>query len=220
MIRVAAIDDQQIVLEGYDNIFRKLKAIGEEIELVYSTLSANELLNHIDATSIHMADIYLIDFKMPEMGGVELINKLKERNKKVKTIIFSSYYEEPLIEGAFEAGANGYFSKGPHIDDLIEGIKNVYYQNYHFNKDFSERLIQNVLEHKSIEPSYNFSVNVAPREKEVAILISKGLSNKEIADKFGIKENTIDDYKKNFGKKTGAKTKSAIIVYCFWRGWI
>ena len=128
--------------------------------------------------------------------------------------------DEPLIEAAMGEGANSYFEKGPGINELIEGIKHVYESNYYFSKEFSESLIQKVLEHRLINPSYNFTAKVSPKEKEVVLLISKGLTNSEIAKQMGISENTVNDHKKKFTIKTKAKGKLEISVYCFWRGWV
>ena len=70
-------------------------------------------------------NLVLMDLQMPEMNGIELIKTLRTLDSKVKTIIFSSFYDEILIKAALKEGAKSYLPKGPLVQDLIAGINDV-----------------------------------------------------------------------------------------------
>jgi len=123
-IRVFIIDDQIDFVKGLLHLFRN----NSEIEFVGYSTNPESFFKSIVPSKF---DILLIDIKMPELNGINLISKLIDRFPYLKTIIISVYHDFDKLQEALGAGAKGYISKNSSKLKIEEAIKSV-----HKNKTF------------------------------------------------------------------------------------
>ena len=123
-IRVFIIDDQIDFIKGILHLFRNNK----EIEFVGYSTNPESFFKTMEPSKF---DILLIDIKMPEFNGIDLITKLICRFPYLKTIIISVYHDFDKLQQALGAGAKGYLSKNSSKFKIEEAIKVV-----HNNKTF------------------------------------------------------------------------------------
>jgi len=218
MINVAIIDDHQLILNGLELAFKSFDSKKYKAKGFF--LSGEEFLSFLEKNKKHKIDVALIDFQMPGINGIDLIQLLRKKYPSIKTIIFSNHYETPLIKAAFKSGANSYLPKNCDVNEVFEAINEVYTSNYYLRDDFSAPILKVMISNKEIIPTYNFSADLSDREKLVGILITKEYSYKEIAMQLDISQRTVEDHKNSFKKKTGITKQAGIAAYCHWMGWV
>lgn len=218
MIKVAIVDDHEMFRMGIKSLFDNFNQ--EVVEVVTIAESADEFLNYLQSDSGKNVDVALIDFQMPEMNGVELIKELAHAHPSVKSVLYSTYYGLYLMESAIEAGAKGCIAKKMNFADLLNALKEVHNKGYYLSDDLTEKAIRCLVQKKKIIPDYDFSAKITNREREIATLVAKGLSYKEIGAELNISKRTVEDYRDNFCRKTGADKQAGITTYCIFMGWL
>ena len=204
MINVAVIDDQPIILNGFKQMFNEAKK-NYNVDLIFTSTSPKELFTFLESNNFQTIDIVIIDFKMPDINGIELTKKLKEAYPNIKCILFSSYYNTELIENAMSIGARSCLKKEIRYKELFEALIEVHRSGYYLPDDFPLDVIQRITSKKSITPIHDFSAKITSREKEIAILIAQDKSYKEIGDLINISPRTVEEHKNNFSKKRDAR---------------
>ncbi|MEG0909708.1 MAG: response regulator transcription factor [Bacilli bacterium] len=206
MIRLAIVDDDILIRESLKIII----GIDEEIEVVTTLENGKEC---IDFLSENKVDILLLDMRMPVMDGEEVLEEISKRNIDVKILILTTFDEEKLISSAIKHKTNGYLLKSSKPDKIISGIKSVYLGNGVFESDIVSKLVlgssNNDLDDKeNLLNRYELS----DREKDIVKLISKGLSNKEIASEIFLSEGTIKNHITSILSKMDLKHRTQIAI--------
>ena len=181
MIKIAVIDDQPIILDGFGSILKKM-ASKIDIKLIFTATNGQYLIDYLEINGEDSIDIAILDFKMPGMNGIELVKYLKQKFPSIKSVLFSSYYEVPMIEGAMLHGASSFLEKNMRYKDLMFALNQIHETGYYFPDGFPHHIIKSLVEGEKIKPTHDFTAVVSDRCKEVAILIAKGFSYKDIAD--------------------------------------
>jgi DNA-binding NarL/FixJ family response regulator len=115
MLRVAIVDDQPIVRKGLANVLKKEPGV----ELV------GEAQNGLEAVKLCaqlQPDILISDLKMPKLGGLDLIKRLKALKLDTRVIILSMYGDKAYINSALSAGAKGFVLKKSSISELVQAL--------------------------------------------------------------------------------------------------
>ncbi|HZU09659.1 MAG TPA: response regulator transcription factor, partial [Pseudacidobacterium sp.] len=128
----------------------------------------------------HHPDIILVDLRLPDKSGVEIIRCIRSKNANAKFIVLTTYDGDEDIHQALEAGARGYIIKGMPYETLIDALRRV-----HAGNRYLPRPIEKILESRMPDS------DLSPREREVLALIVAGKSNKEIATALGISRATV-----------------------------
>lgn len=218
MIKVAIVDDHEMFRMGIKSLFDNFNQ--EVVKIVTIAESADEFLNYLQRDGGVGVDVALIDFQMPEMNGVELIKELALSYPSLKSVLYSTYYGLYLMESAIEAGAKGCIAKKMNFEDLLSALNEVHNKGYYLSDDMSEKAIRCLVQKKKIKPDYDFSAKITNREREIATLVSKGLSYKEIGAELEISKRTVEDYRDSFCRKTGAEKQAGITTFCIYMGWL
>jgi DNA-binding NarL/FixJ family response regulator len=175
-IRVLIVDDHPVVRAGLASLLRRqagLKLTGA----AHSGEEAMELLKRSPA------DVMLLDLRMPTINGINLLNLLKPLDYRPKAIILSSYeYEEELYQ-AVKAGARGYLSKNASREEIVTAIEEVVAGGTYF----PDRILKWIVEREA-RSSLSF------REIEILEMVSRGLTNKEIAVALQISHYTVRNH--------------------------
>ena len=203
-IRVAIIDDHQIVIDG---IYAMLKE-QEGINIVVSTTSPGELLEALQSTG---ADVLITDVFMPEMNGRDLAKKVKEKFPQTKILALSMSGQGQMVDAMInESDIAGYVLKNLCKEELLLAIRKIYDGGIYF----SEEVLHELRAFSDIKKE-NHEVHLTLREIEIIQLIEKELTNTEIAAQLFISERTVETHRKNIFRKTGTGSIIGLVKYAY-----
>ena len=158
-----------------------------------------------------LPDILLIDIHMPVLSGLEATKIIKEKFPYIKVIILSvSDYIEDLFT-AIQYGAQGYLLKNMDPDDWLQYLRSIIEGSNTTAKDFAGKLLYQFRE-RDLQNTPSIS-SLTPREKEILLLVSKGLTNKQIAEQLFISENTVKNHIKNLLEKLNLENRVQLASY-------
>jgi DNA-binding NarL/FixJ family response regulator len=152
-----------------------------------------------------MPDLILMDVNMPVMNGIKAAKMLKEEKHPSKVLFLTIYNDREYLLEALKLGVEGYILKDAEYDDLIKAIRTIYNGGVYIHPSLMEE-IDNI-DHE------NLKKDLTPREIEILKLISKGYSNKEIAQKLFLSEKTVKNHVYNIFKKLDVKDRTQAAIY-------
>jgi DNA-binding NarL/FixJ family response regulator len=199
-IRLLCIDDHPTVLDG-------LCAI---LNLQADMIVAGTSSNGQDGVQRYRAlrpDVVLLDLRLPDMTGFEVIQHIKAEAPNARIVVLSSHEGDVDIRRALDAGAQGYVPKGMVREELLDVIRTVHAGK----KRLPSAVAQTLAEHISADM-------VSPREVQVLSLMSAGKRNKEIAAELSIAEDTVKMHVKNILAKLHASDRTEAVTIALRRG--
>jgi DNA-binding NarL/FixJ family response regulator len=182
-IRLLIVDDHPVVRAGLSSMLGKHK----DLELAGVAASVEEALAVLARRPV---DVVLLDLRMPKMNGIDGIRLFNQQLSPPWVIILSSFEFEEEIFRAVQAGARGYLLKEMTRDEIVAGILAVNAGKRYFPPAVAAMLAER-----------NHRSSLSPRELEILELLSKGLTNKEIGQAFGISKHTVRNHINNITQK-------------------
>ena len=215
MIKILIADDQELIRDSL------------RIVLSGNTdFSVNTAANGIEvvrAVRRDKPDVILMDIRMPEMDGVQCTQIIKENYPEIKIIILTTFDDDEYIFSALKHGASGYLLKGISADRLMESIHKVYHGNAMINEDIAGKVVkmfsQMARENAAvITVDENYIKEITESEWKVIGLVSKGLSNKEIAAELFLTEGSVRNYLSSVLKKLDLRDRTQLAIWAVqWR---
>jgi DNA-binding NarL/FixJ family response regulator len=200
-IRVVLADDHVFVRDGIKYLLENevnLEVVGEATDGV-EALKIIESLN---------PDLLILDIRMPNLTGIEVVENLRGHNKSLKIVMLSMHESEEYVLKSIKAGADGYLLKGSSKEEFLKAIHTVANGGKYFSGDISSILISQLSNPNTIiEPKKNLyeDLLITKREKEILRLLLAGKGNKEIADTLDISKRTAEVHRFNLMKKLKVK---------------
>ncbi len=207
-IRVVIADDHPTYGEGLKALFRDDDVV-DFLEAATSDQATIEMVNR------QKPDVVLMDYEFPEgqMDGVKISELLLAQNPGLKIIMLSRHGEVPLIKNALGSGLSGYLLKERSMAEIKKAIEAA-----HAGFEVVERgtLVQVLAEGIRINAPAKGQKNddhpLTPRELEIAQLMARGKTTRDIAEELFISNNTVDTHKKNIYSKLGVKNVAELII--------
>jgi DNA-binding NarL/FixJ family response regulator len=197
-IKIILVDDHTLFTEGLVAALSKDK----EIEVIATFSDAREALK---ALKLKLPDLLITDISMPNMNGVEFIQKLNERYPKLK-ILVSSMYQQMVSS----KNIHGYLQKDTTTFEFLNAIKKIVLEDKHYFKE---------IVHKNNISEFNKSI-LTKREKEVVSLISKEFTVHQIAEELFISKLTVESHKKNIFLKLQVNTNAGLVKKALMLGFL
>ena len=173
----------------------------EDVELVGEVANGHELLPLLKRVE---ADVVLLDVQLPGLDGLACLEALAEQHARVKVAMLSAVEDPQVIESAFRRGADAYILKSVNPFDLPAAIR---------------QLVDGSVIHRALTPSGNAAAPKAAglSEKEVAVLVElcHGHTNKQIAAKLWLSEQTVKFHLRNVYRKLGIKSRTEALRYAY-----
>jgi two-component system, NarL family, nitrate/nitrite response regulator NarL len=165
----------------------------------------------IDLCEKLLPDILLVDIEMPVLNGLEATKIIKAKHPFIKVIILSvSDHVEDLFT-AIQYGAQGYLLKNMDPDDWLQYLRSIVEGSDTAARGLASKLLYQFRE-RDVQNTPSIS-SLTPREKEILQLVSKGLTNKLIADQLFISENTVKNHIKNLLQKLHLENRVQLASY-------
>lgn len=202
-IRVMLVDDHPLVRTGIAGML----ANADEIEIVGEAANGKEALQVLVATQ---PDVILLDLRMPEMDGPELIRHLRSEGNNIGILVLTTYDTDADILRATEAGANGYLLKDTSRDELIGAIRATHAGDGWLTPTIAAQLMRTVRQGE-IE-------QLSSRELQVLKHVAKGLSNKEIASELHVSQATVKTHLLHIFRKLDVNDRTAAVTMAMERG--
>jgi DNA-binding NarL/FixJ family response regulator len=141
--------------------------------------------------------VILLDLGLPGMHGVDGIPQLKKIMPQAKIIVITVYDNKPVVLQALAAGADGYLLKADGLETIMRGIREVIDGGAPLNSHIAKMILSTF----SIAPPQSADVELTEREREILVMLSKGMIKKEIARAVNLSYHTIDSHVRNiYGK--------------------
>ncbi|MDQ4148633.1 MAG: response regulator transcription factor [Actinomycetota bacterium] len=162
-----------------------------------------------------MPEVVVMDLNLPTVSGVEATRRITEESPHAKVIILSASGEEPDVMEAVKAGACGYLLKSTPSSDVIDAIRRACAGEVVFSPSLAGLVLQEFRRMASKDPS---EPRLTSRENEVLVLVAKGYTYKQIADKLFLSVRTVQNHVQNILSKLQLHKRYELMRYAIQRG--
>jgi len=201
-IKVLSVDDHPLVRDGIAFALEQER----DMELV---AEARNGLDAITAFRQHRPDVTLMDLQMPQMNGIDATAAIRSEFPHARIIILTTYSGDIQASRALKLGVAGYLLKDMLRTELMDTIRSV---NAGLRR-IPQEIASDIAEHVD-------SDELSPREIEVLRSVASGLSNKLVADRLRISEDTVKGHMKNILAKLQANDRTHAVVIGMKRGFL
>ncbi|MGC4933273.1 response regulator [Gordonia sp. DT30] len=217
-VRVVIADDQTVVREG----LRSMLGMFDGVEVAGTAASAEAALDVVADTD---PDVLLTDLRMPGIGGVEGIRRLREAGSRTNAVALTTYDDDATIVDAtivdaLEAGAVGFLNKDADPDAIEAALVAAATGR----SMLDEKALRAVLTHQRTAdgrtaPAANPD-GLTDREVEVLRLVATAMSNQQIASHLVVGLSTVKTHINHLLAKTGCRDRAALVAYAYRHGLI
>jgi len=201
-LKIALVEDQPKVRDNWCRLINSFP----DLSCICACKSAEEALRVIPEVP---PDVVLMDIFLPRMSGIECTACLKALLPRTQIVILTAMDDEELIFMALEAGADGYLLKRTKPEDLRTALLDVLTGGAPMTSEIARRVIASF---RGKTPNRDTSLRLSTREEQILLLLTKGHSNKAIADKLELSVDTICHHLKHIFEKlhVSSRTEAAI----------
>ena len=203
VINVVLADDHVLVRNG-------IKALLEDQEGIKVVNEASDGREAIDVVLNTNPDLLIVDIRMPEYTGIEVVAALKKAGSRVKTMVLSMHDSEEYVLKAIQAGADGYLLKGASKEEFLKALNKIATGGKYFTGDVSNIIMNAFVENKNQTELLKNKVKETPfkltkRETQILHLVLELKNNKDIAEELNISKRTAEVHRFNLMKKLEVK---------------
>lgn len=185
MIKLAIIDDHALFREGLASIVK----LEPDIEVAGMAGSVEEAIEVIRTVK---PDIVLMDFTLPDGTGVDATRKVLEEHPDCKIIFLTMSDSDDDLFAAIRSGAKGYLLKNLNPSNLVTAIRSVQQGESALSRTMTVRLMEELSRTKEPERQGDATLaKLTPREIDVLTELVAGITNREIAERLYLSENTV-----------------------------
>lgn len=207
-IRLLLVDDHAVVREGY----RRLLESQSDLTIVGEAATAREAFEQYRLLT---PDVLVLDLGLPDMGGVELIRRLVQRDTGARILVFTMHREPIFATQSLRAGALGYVTKSNPPQVMLEAVYQVAARRQTISPDIAPELALALL-NQADEPLAGLS----PREFEILRLLLDGCSSEEIGSRLSITAKTVQNCHYQIKAKLGVRSDIELTRVALKRGLI
>jgi len=219
-ISVMIVDDHPLFLQGLRKVLRE----AEDIVVVGAAQDGQEALSMAQELT---PDVVLLDINLPSMNGMQVARQLKADLPNVAIIMLTAYHDENQVLHAVRAGASAYYPKDVTVETLLGAIRQVneglyvIEENILSKPELAEWITERFEEIDAFwEGAEDMFMPLSGREMEILQLITRGMSNKEVALQLSISHQTVKNHMTSILRKLAVNDRTQAAVYALRKGWI
>lgn len=206
MIRVALVDDEELIRTG----FRAIIESSDDMTVVGEAATGADA---VDLCGRERIDVVVMDIRMPVLDGIEATSKIKARRPEISVLILTTFDADEYVYRAIKAGATGFLLKDSPREQLLYAIRVVHGGEALVSPTVTRRLLERFTPDEPIPLP-----DLSQKESEVLTLLAEGLSNKELADRLYVSEATVKTHVSNILTKLGARDRVQAVVAAYETG--
>ena len=200
-IRVSLVEDQREMRESWSHLISSFP----EFTFVCTCSSGEEAVKLVPEAK---PDIILMDIFLVRMSGIECTARLKAALPNTRIVMLTASTDDELVFLALEAGADGYLLKRTQLEELRAALLDVLSGGAPMTSEIA-RLV--VASFKKKSSQRDESIHLSAREEEILVLLSKGYSNKEIADRLTISIETVRSHLRHAYEKLHVRSRAEAV---------
>ncbi len=200
--RVALVEDQPDTRESWQRLISSFP----DFDCVCTCGSAEEALLAIPQAK---PDVVLMDVFLPRMSGIECTAKLKAMRPGTPIVMLTASDEDEILFLALESGADGYLLKRTKPGDLRAALLDVMNGGAPMTSEIARHVVASFRRGSGLDPS----ISLSAREEETLVLLTKGYSNKEIADHLNLSIETVRSHLKNTYTKMHVRSRAEAVAH-------
>ena len=212
-IRYAIADDHEIFRQG----LRSVLAADEQLELIGEAANGTGLLALLENTP---ADVALVDLKMPDMDGMQVLEEINRRFPETRVIMLTMFDDEHFILHLIENGARGYLIKNANPQEIITAIHNVHRSGYHLNDLVSMTLLRKIAHKAKVDLKLNETIKLNDNELQVLHLVCQEHTTAEISEMLFLSPRTVEGIRSGMLEKIGVRNTAGLVLYAVRKGLI
>jgi DNA-binding NarL/FixJ family response regulator len=220
-ISVLIVDDHPLFRDG----LQKALELEDDLTVLGQCQDGDEAL--VAARSLQ-PDVVLLDINLPSVNGLQVARQIKNERPGVAVVMLTAYHDSQQVLHAMRAGASAYCEKDITPDRLVEIIHDAVNGLYIVGDEKMDERTMHAWVSQNVEaiagayaadPNEHF-VPLSPREMEILQFVTNGLSNKEIATRLGISQQTVKNHMTSILKKLNVQDRTQAAVTALRHGWV
>jgi DNA-binding NarL/FixJ family response regulator len=206
-IKLCLIDDHAIVRHGLKELLEKIS----NFEVIQEFDSGEEFLEALPLNP--KPDMYILDYSMPSMNGLEVLQALEEKEEEYKVMLLTQHFDEQIINDAYHHGARGFLHKNCTAHDLkfaIENIVTIGYNNV-------TEILKRIRNHQSSDKEVKENIVLSKRELDFLALVcdERELTYEQMADSMNLSVKSIESYRAALFERFNIKSKVGLVLFSF-----
>jgi DNA-binding NarL/FixJ family response regulator len=204
---ICIIDDHKIVRQGLKELIEKLGSFKVTLEFEDGV----SFLNSLPLES--PADIYILDYSMPDLNGIEVLKQLNQKEEEYKVLLLTQNFDENIINEAYTNGARGFLNKNCTAHDLKYAINNIITIGYN---NVSE-ILKRVRNYEGAVQNNNKKIELSVRELEFLSLVcdENEFTYEQMSLKMGLSIKTLEGYRVAIFDRFKIKSKVGLVLFSF-----
>ena len=212
MIRVLLVDDQPLVRAG----LRTLLEDESDIEVVGEAADGDEAVALVGALT---PDVVLMDIRMPVVDGIEATKRITAQGSVARIVILTTFDLDEYVFSALRAGASGFMLKDATAEEIVRSIRVARSGDALLAPSVTRRLIERFSGHLPKVEGRQLR-SLTEREREVLLLVARGMSNTEIARRLFLGETTVKTHVAHMLDKLDLRDRVQAVVLAYESGLI
>ena len=205
-VRIVLVDDHQVVLDGLRSMLASQAA---RVQIVGSTTNPDEALALAGELK---PDVVLLDVRLKGSSGLDLCRQIVEQFANVKVVFFTVYDDEQYLYQALRMGASGFLLKTTTAPELADHLQRVMEGEVAVDASLAGRVAMTAARLQSGEFWPGAHLGLTQRESEVLGLMVRGLSNRAVAQRLYIGEETVKSHTQGIYRKLEVADRAQAIA--------
>jgi DNA-binding NarL/FixJ family response regulator len=210
VIRVLVADDQAMVRAG----LRLILESQPDVKVVAEAADGEEALA---ATRRHRPDVVLMDIRMPRLDGISATRQLIDHDPTIRVLVVTTFDADQNVYEALRAGASGFILKDSSPEQLVAAVRLISAGDALLAPARTRRLIESQVRPQAVADSSAVG-RLTEREREVLVLMARGMDNKELGAELYVSEATVRTHVGHVLAKLGARSRVQAVVVAYESG--